>query len=99
MMNVRLVENDIAQPAKADLPAEAVARRRLHVSGVVQGVGFRPFLYNLAYRLGLGGWARNSSTGIEIEVQGSIGALDHFLDELRYHAPPLACVLAVESMP
>jgi hydrogenase maturation protein HypF len=64
--------------------------RRMHITGVVQGVGFRPFVYNLAQRLGLVGWVLNSSAGVEIEAVGPVAALDEFAGRLRSQAPPLA---------
>ncbi len=64
--------------------------RRIHITGVVQGVGFRPFVYNLAARLGLSGWVLNSSAGVEIEAVGSAAVLDDFVERLRSEAPPLA---------
>ena len=42
----------------------------IHISGIVQGVGFRPFVYNLASRFGLTGWVRNTSAGVDIAVDG-----------------------------
>ena len=45
---------------------------RIHITGIVQGVGFRPFVYNLATRLDLKGWVRNTSAGVDIEVDGGI---------------------------
>ena len=47
-----------------------IQRARIHISGIVQGVGFRPFVYNLAIRLNLKGWVRNTSAGVDIEVDG-----------------------------
>ena len=44
---------------------------RIHISGVVQGVGFRPFVYGLAQHLQLTGWVRNSSAGVDIEAEGT----------------------------
>jgi hydrogenase maturation protein HypF len=67
----------------------AVARR-LDVRGVVQGVGFRPFVYRLATRLGLGGTVRNTATGVVIEVEGAPSTLDRFLQDLVADAPALA---------
>ncbi|MGD8998076.1 MAG: acylphosphatase, partial [Anaerolineae bacterium] len=63
---------------------------RIHITGVVQGVGFRPFVYNLATELGLRGWVLNSSSGVRIEAAGAPDALDAFAERLRSEAPPLA---------
>src|SRR3990167_6919574 len=60
------------------------------VAGRVQGVGFRPFVYRLAYRLGLHGWGRNENGSVEIFVQGAPSALDEFGQALFKEAPPLA---------
>jgi len=65
----------------------------LAVQGVVQGVGFRPFVHNLAHRLGLGGWVRNTATGVEIELEGAAERLERFASELRREPPPLARIL------
>jgi hydrogenase maturation protein HypF len=63
---------------------------RIHVSGVVQGVGFRPFVFALAERLDLGGWVCNTSAGVDIEVDGPPDRLASFADALADEAPPLA---------
>jgi hydrogenase maturation protein HypF len=63
---------------------------RIHITGIVQGVGFRPFVYSLATRLSITGWVRNTSAGVEIEVDGSPEALAAFVHALREEAPPLA---------
>jgi hydrogenase maturation protein HypF len=65
-------------------------RRAIVVRGIVQGVGFRPFVFNLAARLGLGGFVRNQTGTLLIEVEGEPGPLDDFLDELAHRPPPLA---------
>jgi hydrogenase maturation protein HypF len=65
------------------------------VSGVVQGVGFRPFAYRLASELGLGGFVGNDSASVFIEVEGPPGALDRFAERLVGDAPPLARIHAV----
>lgn len=70
--------------------SSALVSRRIHITGVVQGVGFRPFVYNLATRLGLSGWVLNSSSGVEIEAVGPEAVLDEFIARLRTDAPPLA---------
>lgn len=68
------------------LPAGA----RIEIRGVVQGVGFRPFVYALARQLSLTGWVRNTSGGVELEVDGSPSDLQEFIARLRLEAPPLA---------
>jgi hydrogenase maturation protein HypF len=67
-----------------------LSARHIHIRGVVQGVGFRPFVYNLAAELGLAGWVLNSSSGVEIEAVGSDDLLDGFVERLMSEAPPLA---------
>lgn len=71
------------------------ARWRLRVTGTVQGVGFRPFVYAQARRFGLGGWVANDDAGVLIEVEGDPGALAAFRRELREHPPALARVEGV----
>lgn len=67
---------------------------RIHISGIVQGVGFRPFVYNLATRLGLSGWCLNDSEGVVIEVHGN--GIERFIRELKDNAPPLSRIEEVE---
>jgi len=73
----------------------------IRVRGVVQGVGFRPFVYALARRLDLNGWVRNTSAGVEIEIDGSSRHLEEFVRDLRLLAPPLARIdqVQVEQRP
>jgi hydrogenase maturation protein HypF len=71
--------------------------KRISVRGVVQGVGFRPFVYRLAHDHGLAGWVLNHSGGVEIEVEGAADALDAFLHALTAEAPPLARIVTVEA--
>lgn len=68
------------------------ARLRLTISGIVQGVGFRPFLHRLANRLELGGWVRNTAGGVELELEGGGDALEAFQKALRDSPPPLAVI-------
>jgi len=56
---------------------------KIHVSGIVQGVGFRPFVYGLAVRLGLNGWVRNTSAGVDIQVDGTASSIDAFVNSLK----------------
>ncbi len=65
------------------------------VTGVVQGVGFRPFVYGLAQRLGVRGWVRNTSAGVEVHAEGEARLLDAFARGLREEAPPRAYVATV----
>jgi len=60
------------------------------VEGIVQGVGFRPFVYNLAKIFGLKGWVNNNSQGVYIDVEGSNEELDKFVKVLKNNPPPLA---------
>jgi len=65
-------------------------RERIEISGIVQGVGFRPFIYQLAKRNALVGYVSNTSEGVVIEAQGDDAALGRFLDEIEREAPALA---------
>ncbi|MGB8646602.1 MAG: carbamoyltransferase HypF [Anaerolineae bacterium] len=73
----------------------------VHVTGVVQGVGFRPFVYGLATRLALTGWVRNTSAGVDIQVDGEPATLAEFVRALREQTPPLARIdrIAVQAQP
>ncbi|MBS1853829.1 MAG: carbamoyltransferase HypF [Acidobacteria bacterium] len=66
------------------------ARKRIHVSGIVQGIGFRPFVYRLARRCGLTGFVRNTSDGVVAEVEGDPPAIERFLAALAGEHPPFA---------
>jgi hydrogenase maturation protein HypF len=76
-----------------------VERRRFRVRGVVQGVGFRPFVYGLARRHGLSGFVLNDGQGVVIEAEGSPHTLDRFAAELALEAPALARVDSVVAEP
>ena len=78
---------------------EARARVRVSVEGVVQGVGFRPFVHRLASRHGLAGWVRNDTRGVLLEAEGERAALESFLRELAERPPPLAAVERVRTEP
>jgi hydrogenase maturation protein HypF len=75
---------------------EQLQGARLHITGVVQGVGFRPFVYTLALRHNLKGWVRNTSAGVDIQVDGTLAALGQFIEQLRLEAPPLAHIDRIE---
>ncbi|WP_314250298.1 carbamoyltransferase HypF [Streptomyces sp. DSM 40907] len=75
---------------------EAVQRRRITVRGVVQGVGFRPYVYTRATGLGLAGHVTNTPEGVVAEVEGAPAAVSRFCERLAADAPPLAVVDAVD---
>ncbi len=76
---------------------ESQERRRIRVRGIVQGVGFRPFVYGVALHHGLTGFVLNDGEGVLVEAEGDAGALDDFVRALREEAPPLARVDGVEA--
>lgn len=67
-------------------------RKRFLVTGVVQGVGFRPFVHSLATELTLSGFVRNDASGVVVEVEGDPGAVERFSDRIQAGAPPLAVI-------
>jgi hydrogenase maturation protein HypF len=69
------------------------------VTGVVQGVGFRPFVHRLAQRYRLSGWVRNAAGEVRIRVEGEAGGVERFVEALRGEAPPLARVDRIERDP
>lgn len=79
-----------AVPMHETVSQPSVARRRIEVRGIVQGVGFRPFVFRLASSLGLSGFVKNTSEGALIEVEGAEDALNRFLAEIVTELPPLA---------
>jgi len=70
----------------------------LRVLGIVQGVGFRPWIYNLARRHGLGGFVLNSPRGVFIEVEGPRSAIDAFLAGMLHETPPLVRIADIERV-
>ena len=73
--------------------------RKYSIKGIVQGVGFRPFVYAQAMQNHLTGWVRNTSSGVEIEINGSAQAVKAFSDALRNDPPPLARIDNVNESP
>lgn len=72
-------------------------RQRHLIKGIVQGVGFRPFLYRVAHQLGLTGWVRNTPNGVELELEGERSQLDRWRSLLHSDLPPLAHISSHES--
>ncbi len=75
--------------------------RHIHINGIVQGVGFRPFIFNLAADYNLPGWVCNSASGVDIEISGDPEILDQFCSDIPLKAPPLAQIdsINVEEIP
>lgn len=71
----------------------------IHITGIVQGVGFRPFVYNLAGRYGVTGWVANDARGVDIAAEGAAERLTAFIAALQAQAPPLAAIESVTVRP
>lgn len=84
----------MSRAARVEETPVGTSRIRLRVRGVVQGVGFRPFVHRLATRYGLAGFARNDPDGVHIELEGV--QCDAFLASLRAEAPPLARIDSID---
>jgi hydrogenase maturation protein HypF len=84
----------VSRSKNAPATVAQTTRMRLHIRGVVQGVGFRPFVHRLAARYGLAGFARNDPDGVRVEVEGL--RHDAFLASLRAEAPPLARIDSID---
>lgn len=82
-------------PGQPGPAARTAQRRRVLVRGVVQGVGFRPFVFGLARELGLSGHVGNTGDGVVAEVEGAPAAVAAFCDRIGSDAPPLAVVESV----
>ncbi|WP_094752612.1 carbamoyltransferase HypF [Psychromonas sp. CD1] len=67
-----------------------LTRRLIEVCGIVQGVGFRPFIFRLATKHNLIGWVLNHAQGVSIDAQGTKAELDTFIENIRHQAPPLS---------
>lgn len=76
---------------------KGIQRLRVEIEGIVQGVGFRPFVYRLAEQYRLAGWVRNMPRGVLLEAEGPIAGLTEFCRELEASAPPLAVISAVRK--
>ncbi|MCC7135253.1 MAG: carbamoyltransferase HypF [Nitrosomonas sp.] len=77
----------------------SLSKKRYHieVTGWVQGVGFRPYVHRLATGMGLFGWVRNSSNGVEIEVEGEAAVLASFIHTLPQQKPPHAIIASLQT--
>lgn len=71
-------------------------RMAIRIKGIVQGVGFRPFIFNMALEYGLVGWVTNDSAGVLLEVEGSRETVEAFLKDIPVKVPPLARIDSIE---
>lgn len=83
------------------LPEQGKQDPRVHIyiEGIVQGVGFRPFLHRLAEQYQIRGWVRNTSSGLEGSLEGDPCSLEQFTDAVKNSPPPMAVVERVETVP
>ncbi len=96
MCDCRLTTVDSHEGHSRCFEANMMMAYSIRVRGVVQGVGFRPFVYRLAHEHGLAGWVINAEAGVEIYVEGAEDALQAFLHELETQPPPAAQVAALD---
>jgi len=73
--------------------------RKIYIEGIVQGVGFRPFIFKLANEFNLKGYIYNDTNGVYIEVEGEEEAIDRFINEIPAKAPPLSLIERIVSEP
>ena len=81
------------------MPRNELIGNKIHIQGIVQGVGFRPFIYALAHKYHLTGWVRNSSAGVDIVANGNAINVAAFIDEIRQNPPPLAHIDSLDVQP
>jgi hydrogenase maturation protein HypF len=79
------------------LSVEHIFRVKLDIKGIVQGVGFRPFVYKLANKLELVGYVLNHGSGVTVEIEGSLKNIENFMVDLTTSLPPLARIDSLNS--
>jgi hydrogenase maturation protein HypF len=75
-----------------------VHRTKARIQGIVQGIGFRPFIYNLAKKFDLNGFILNTSSGVEIEVEGDSENIEQFFKTIENNNLPLAHITSIERI-
>ncbi len=75
---------------QGERPISLIKAARIHITGIVQGVGFRPFVFNLAAEHHIKGWVRNTSAGVDIEAEAEAEQIAAFISDLEIKAPPLS---------
>ncbi|MBI5606542.1 MAG: carbamoyltransferase HypF [Deltaproteobacteria bacterium] len=74
-------------------------RHHVSIQGIVQGVGFRPFIYQQAKARNLSGYVTNTSQGVELEVEGEVEVIEGFLQAVQNESPPLAHITSIQQFP
>lgn len=76
-------------------------RYSININGIIQGVGFRPFIHKLANKFNINGWVRNTNQGIEMEIEGEKYFCVSFLSELKHNPPPLTLIenISIKELP
>ena len=69
---------------------DKIIGKKIHITGIVQGVGFRPFIYSLASKLDIRGWVKNTSSGVVIHAEGPVNIIENFISEIQSDKPPLS---------
>jgi hydrogenase maturation protein HypF len=76
----------------------SIQRAHITITGIVQGVGFRPFIHRLAHQIGLTGWVNNTAQGVVVEVEGDDHLIEHFLRRIQTDLPPHAHIADMALM-
>ena len=83
--------------SKSPRDDRVVKRKAIEITGIVQGIGYRPFVYNLAIEHSIRGWVLNNEKGVLIDAEGEDRSLDLFVEELTDLAPPLARIETLKA--
>ncbi len=78
---------------------QAIRAIHIHITGLVQGVGFRPFVYRMAKKNSICGWVENNNEGVQIHAEGNSHHLDAFLADIKACAPPASQIGSINSIP
>lgn len=98
-MSYKLLQGLIQKPSSLMKPEPNLqSRAQVTICGVVQGVGFRPWVYRLATEMGLAGWVSNTAQGVRIEVEGGRTELEQFLVRLEPEKPPHSFIQSIETL-
>ncbi len=95
-MNSRDSENRRMYPSNVSDKRTSI---RITIQGIVQGVGFRPFIYNLAGKIGISGTVKNTSAGVIIDAIGTPEKLDEFFASIQFYSPPLSRIDSINRVP